>query len=316
MGIINRFNVDDTIHFFEGLSVYKKERNGYLYPRSEMAASVALALTGKIQALDIPVFFETSVKKIDRAGSEYVLQLEGVRNNTIKTKTVILACGSAASPSSGSDGSGYKLVKKLGIKVVKPLPALTALESDKKNMKLATGVRAYGNVKIMAAGRVVAEDTGEIQFTDYGISGIPVFQVSRFAVRAMEEGQRVEALVDVAADIKEDDLISMLKCAVNTRKHQSVSESLSGLFNKKLVMMICKDVGIEGNSLDYAQVCQGGVDVSELNDNLESVNNPGIFFAGELMDIDGRCGGYNLQWAWSSGAVAAKSAFDYCNRQE
>lgn len=224
MGIINRFNVDDTIHFFEGLSVYKKERNGYLYPRSEMAASVALALTGKVQALDIPVFFETSVKKIDRAGSEYVLQLDGAKTNTIKTKTVIFACGSAASPSSGSDGSGYKLVKKLGIKVVKPLPALTALESDKKNMKLATGVRALGNVKIMAAGRVIAEDTGEIQFTDYGISGIPVFQVSRFAVRAMEEGQRVEALVDVAADIKEDDLVSLLKCAVNTRKHQSVSE--------------------------------------------------------------------------------------------
>ena len=84
------------------------------------------------------------------------------------------------------------------------------LESAKKNMKLATWVRAYGNVKIMAAGRVVADDTGEIQFTDYGISGIPVFQVSRFAVRAMEEGQRVEALVDVAADIKEDDLLSML----------------------------------------------------------------------------------------------------------
>ena len=345
MRIINRFNVDDTIHFFENLSVYKKERNGYLYPRSEMAASVALAFTGKIQALDIPVFFETSVKKIDRAGNEYVLQLEGAKTNTIKTKTVILACGSAASPSSGSDGSGYKLVKKLGIKVVKPLPALTALESDKKNMKLATGVRAYGNVEIMAAGRVVAEDTGEIQFTDYGISGIPVFQVSRFAVRAMEEGQRVEALVDVAADIKEDDLLSMLKCAVNTRKHQSVSESLSGLFNKKLVMMICKDIGIEGNSSasdidddicqklvrhmkslryhitgykgnDYAQVCQGGVDVSELNGNLESVNNPGIFFAGELVDIDGKCGGYNLQWAWSSGVVAAKSVFDYCNRQE
>ena len=109
--------------------------------------------------------------------------------------------------------------------------------------------------------------------------------------------------------------------------------------------MICKDIGIEGNSSasdidddicqklvrhikslryhitgykgnDYAQVCQGGVNVSELNDNLESVNNPGIFFAGELVDIDGKCGGYNLQWAWSSGVVAAKSVFDYCNRQE
>ena len=212
-------------------------------------------------------------------------------------------------------------------------------------MKLATGVRALGNVKIMAAGRKVSEDTGEIQFTDYGISGIPVFQVSRFAVRAMEEGQRVEALVDVAADISEDELVSMIKCAVGTRKQQSVSESLSGLFNKKLVMMICKDIGIEGNSSasdidddicqklaghikslryhitgykgnDYAQVCQGGVDVSGLNGNLESVDNPGIFFAGELVDIDGKCGGYNLQWAWSSGVVAAKSAFDYCNRQE
>lgn len=342
MGIINRFNVDDTIHFFEGLSVYKKERNGYLYPRSEMAVSVALALTGKIQALDVPVYFETSVKRIDRAGSEYVLQLEGAKTNTIKTKTVILACGSAASPSSGSDGSGYKLVKSLGIKVVKPLPALTALESDKKNMKLAAGVRAFGNVKIMAEGRVVSQDTGEIQFTDYGISGIPVFQVSRFAVRALDGGMKAEAYVDVAADIKENELVSMIKDAVATRKHQSVSESLSGIFNKKLVMMICKDVGIEGNSSasdvnddicqklarqmkslryhitgykgnDYAQVCQGGVDVSEMNENLESVNNPGVFFAGEIVDIDGRCGGYNLQWAWSSGAVAAAAAYERCN---
>ncbi len=342
MNIINRFNVDDTIYFFEDLSVYKKERNGYLYPRSEMAASVALALTGKIQELDIPVYFETGVKRIDRAADEYVLRLEGAKTNTIKTKTVILACGSAASPSSGSDGSGYKLVKKLGIKVVKPLPALTALESDKKNMKLAAGVRAFGNVKIMAAGREISQDTGEIQFTDYGISGIPVFQVSRFAVRALDSGMKVEAYVDVAADIKENELVSMIKDAVATRKHQSVSESLSGIFNKKLVMMICKDIGIEGNSSascvnddicqklarqmkslcynitgykgnDYAQVCQGGVDVSELNGNLESVNNPGIFFAGEITDIDGRCGGYNLQWAWSSGAVAAAAAYEYCN---
>jgi len=342
MNIISRFNVDDTIHFFEDLSVYKKERNGYLYPRSEMAASVALALTGKIQELDIPVYFETGVKRIDRAADEYVLQLEGAKTNTIKTKTVILACGSAASPSSGSDGSGYKLVKSLGIKVVKPLPALTALESDKKNMKLAAGVRAFGNVKIMAAGREVSQDTGEIQFTDYGISGIPVFQVSRFAVRALDSGMKVEAYVDVAADIKENELVSMIKDAVATRKHQSVSESLSGIFNKKLVMMICKDIGIEGNSSasdvnddicqklakqmkslrynitgykgnDYAQVCQGGVDVSELNGNLESVNNPGIFFAGEITDIDGRCGGYNLQWAWSSGAVAAAAAYERCN---
>lgn len=342
MDIINRFNVDDTIRFFEDLSVYKKERNGYLYPRSEMAASVALALTGKIQELDIPVYFETRVKRIDRAADEYVLQLEGAKTNTIKTKTVILACGSAASPSSGSDGSGYKLVKSLGIKVVKPLPALTALESDKKNMKLAAGVRAFGNVKIMAAGREVSQDTGEIQFTDYGISGIPVFQVSRFAVRTLDSGMKVEAYVDVAADIKENELVSMIKDAVATRKHQSVSESLSGIFNKKLVMMICKDIGIEGNSSasdvnddicqklarqmkslrynitgykgnDYAQVCQGGVDVSELNGNLESVNNPGIFFAGEITDIDGRCGGYNLQWAWSSGAVVAAAAYEYCN---
>ncbi len=345
MDIIDRFNVDDTIHFFEDLSVYRKERNGYLYPRSEMAASVALALACRIQALDIPVYYETGVKRIDRTGSEYVLQLEGARSNTIKTKTVIMACGSSASPSSGSDGSGYKLVQKLGIKLIKPLPALTALESDKKNMKPASGVRAPGNVKIMAAGKVLCEDTGEIQFTDYGISGIPVFQVSRFAVRALDEGCRVEAVVDVAADIKEDELVSMLKYAVDMRGQQSVCESLSGLFNKKLIMMICKDIGIEGNSsasdvdddicrklarnikalhyhitgckgYDYAQVCQGGVDVSELNENLESINNPGIFFAGELVDIDGKCGGYNLQWAWSSGAVAAKAACDYCNRQE
>lgn len=345
MDIIDRFNVDDTIHFFEDLSVYRKERNGYLYPRSEMAVSVALALAGRIQALDIPVYYETGVKRIDRAGSEYVLQLEGARTNTIKTKTVILACGSSASPSSGSDGSGYRLVRKLGIKLIKPLPALTALESDKKNMKPASGVRALGNVKIMAAGKVFCEDTGEIQFTDYGISGIPVFQVSRFAVRALDEGSRVEVVVDVAADIKEDELVSMIKYAVDSRGQQSVCESLSGMFNKKLIMMICKDIGIEGNSsasdvdddicrklarnikslhyhitgykgYDYAQVCQGGVDVSELNENLESKNNPGIFFAGELVDIDGRCGGYNLQWAWSSGAVAAKAACDYCNRQE
>ena len=132
MEIINRFNVDDTIHFFEDLSVYKKERNGYLYPRSEMAASVALALTGKIQALDIPVFFETSVKRIDRAGSEYVLQLEGAKTNTIKTKTVILACGSAASPSSGSDEAVISLLRSLELRLLSLFRLLRHLNQTRR----------------------------------------------------------------------------------------------------------------------------------------------------------------------------------------
>ena len=342
MSAFAQFGLEQTLAFFEELGIYPKEKNGYFYPASEQASSVLEVMKMRLQRLGVTIHCGVGIRSIEKTDGSFCFD---TKSGSYFGKNCILATGGYAAKKTGSDGSGFIYAKKFGHHLSEPVPALVQLVAKPPFEKEMAGVRTAANVKVFADGVLLHQDTGEVQLTDYGISGIPVFQVSRFAVRAMEEGQRVEALVDVAADIKEDDLVSMLKCAVNTRKHQSVSESLSGLFNKKLVMMICKDVGIEGNSSasdidddicqklarymkslryhitgykgnDYAQVCQGGVDVSELNDNLESVDNPGIFFAGELVDIDGRCGGYNLQWAWSSGVVAAKSAFDYCNRQE
>lgn len=341
MRVIDRFNVEDTVDFFAGLGVLKKEKNGYLYPRSETASSVAAALIGYIEKLQIPVYYETAVKDFLKKNNGYELKLTGTVNSSVNTRNVILACGSNASPSSGSDGSGYKLAKKLGINVIKPLPALTALESDKKNMKAASGVRASGKVSIIAAGRCIAQDMGEIQFTDYGISGIPVFQVSRHAVKALDAGIDVYAELDMAEEIDADILCGIIRNVAAERPDEQVCDALSGIFNKKLAMMICKDAGIDLNmhmseinddichritakvkSLryhitgfkdnNYAQISQGGIDLRELDDNLESRNNPGIFCVGELVDVDGKCGGYNLQWAWSSAVVAARTVCTRC----
>mgnify|MGYP001086290742 FL=1 len=340
-GFYKQFGVAETKTFFRELGMRIKDRNGYLYPASEQAATVLDVLRYEMERLGIEICAGCRVTGIDGPGNPgYRLTLE-TETAAYKKRTydaVILACGGRAAPKTGSDGTGLAMAKRLGHRIVPTVPALTALRCGETLWKQVAGVRCEARLMLYIDGNAVSSVQGELQLTDYGISGIPVFQFSRIAAYALQEGRPVTVKIDLmpdhgAADIQEAFWVRRWE----RQKRQSMEQFVTGTVNKKVGLLLLKLAGIretetvceiEGarrrkleqlfhtfevtvkgtNSFEQAQVCAGGVDFAEVTDRLESVRRPGLFFAGEMLDIDGICGGYNLQWAWSSGAVAGRAA--------
>ena len=333
--IIQKFNVEKTISFFKELGIYPKDRNGYLYPYSDQAAAILEVLQIEVAKLDICVMTEINVLDIQPVKKGIRITTD---KKTITADSVILACGSKAAPVTGSDGSGYQLAKLFGHRIVPVLPALVQLRCAEKFYKSISGVRVQGTVEIYADDIFLASDTGEIQLTNYGISGIPVFQVSRYAAKALYQKQSVTAVLNFMPDMNKDEFLSFLQERITLCPHKTLDEFFTGIFPKKLCELwirlsrLPKEMRVsdlsreqleklvlliqhlrthitETNAFEQAQICCGGVDTTEINpDTLESNYVSGIYFAGELLDVDGICGGYNLQWAWSSGYVAGKEA--------
>lgn len=333
--IIQKFNVEKTISFFKELGIYPKDRNGYLYPYSDQAAAILEVLQIEVAKLDICVMTEINVLDIQPVKKGIRITTD---KKTITADSVILACGSKAAPVTGSDGSGYQLAKLFGHRIVPVLPALVQLRCAEKFYKSISGVRVQGTVEIYADDIFLASDTGEIQLTNYGISGIPVFQVSRYAAKALYQKQSVTAVLNFMPDMNKDEFLLFLQERITLCPYKTLDEFFTGVFPKKLCELwirlsrLPKEMRVsdlsgeqleklvlliqhlrthitETNAFEQAQICCGGVDTTEINpDTLESNYVSGIYFAGELLDVDGICGGYNLQWAWSSGFVAGKEA--------
>ncbi len=342
MQVIRKFSVADTIAFFRRLGVLTTDRNGYVYPASGQAQTVLDALRDKADSLGVRTYCDSKVISVNK---------KKAGRFTVKTETqayaadfVILCAGSMAAKTTGSDGSGYELAKDLGHKIKKPLPALVQLKCNGDFFKAIAGVRTDVKVSLYTLdkngdrGAFLAEDQGELQLTDYGISGIPVFQVSRYAAEALDHKKRVLAVIDFMPDMSDEQLFEVLKDQRNYLKERNAGDFINGLFNKKLAVLFLKSARIKAdqpvselnnkklaelcrvikeasfevtgtNPYDKAQICMGGVDLREINpDTMESRLVPGLYFAGEILDVDGICGGYNLQWAWSSGHLAAISA--------
>lgn len=334
-GIYEQFNVEQTLQFFENLGIYTKDRNGYLYPNSEQASSVLDVLRMEIERLHIQVITEVHCKEIKPVKKGFQILTD---KNKISADAVILAAGSKAAPVTGSDGSGYTLAKQLGLSMIPVLPALVQLRCKEKFYKSVSGVRVQAEVSIYAGKKCLGKDQGEVQLTNYGISGIPVFQVSRYAARALYEKKNVFAVLNFFPELSQDEFMNLLKQRISLRSKKTVEEFFVGLFNKKLADLWIslsqidrkKQVGklteeevkrltlliqhfeteiTETNGFEQAQICCGGVDTKELNpETLEVYCVPGLYLAGEILDVDGICGGYNLQWAWSSGYVAGREA--------
>lgn len=330
MDIYNQFNNEKAIEFFKELGIYPKVKNGYVYPNSGQASSILEVLITELDYLGVKIEYETNVTKIEKNNDQFCIY---TNKGNFKSDSIIIATGSMASPKTGSDGSGYKLAKELGHTLNPVLPALVQLRSDSKLFKEVAGVRCDGMVKIMLERECIASDKGELMLTDYGISGIPVFQVSRYASVLLNQGKKIIARLDFLPNMEYKECKEYLKERARLYPDKSLMDNLVGLLNKKLLLALLKSiklnpnmpsyelddkkilklidtfknlaVNITGtNSFDNAQICCGGVKLSELNEHtLESKKQKGLFFAGEILDVDGICGGYNLQWAWSSGYV-------------
>lgn len=337
--VLSDFDTDDTLKFFEKLGIFPKEKNGYIYPNSEQAVSVVSVLLMECERLNIDIIYKEKVKMVTKPDFTITTIGHDGSEKTYHSRKLILATGGCASPKLGSDGSGYSLAKSFGHKVIKPLPALVSLMSPDKFCKRVSGVRTQVMVTAFKDAKPLSQEEGEIIFTNYGISGIPIMQLSRYVSKVLDSGGSVYLELDLFRQNTLEELGRILVERCENNPNKSIEEMLVGLFNNKLNYIIISEAQLNPetpcyklrepdllklsrqiknfkirinatNTFDFAQVTCGGVSTKEIDSStMESKIKRGLYLAGELVDVDGTCGGYNLQWAWSSGYVAGKHAY-------
>lgn len=328
------FDVAKTMDFFEELGIScRQEDGGKIYPFSGQASSVLDVLRYEVNRLKIEERCEAEVKQIIRDKNGYLLILkDGIK---VAGDKVIIATGGKANANLGSTGSGYRLAMELGHKLIEPFPALVQLRFDFSHLKALAGIKFDGKASIASEGEVVKADTGEILFTDYGISGPPILQLSRSAGESLNRHRRTTLILDMFPEYSKEQVKSIILKKLTTDKEKPLDFCFVGLLNKKLIPTLLKICGImdihkaagqvteeEIHSITGvlkewelpvigtqpfrdAQVTAGGIDVRDISSKtMESKLAKGIFFCGEVLDVDGDCGGFNLQWAWSSGYIA------------
>ena len=201
--VLERFDIEDTIRFFQSIGLMIKEKNGYLYPVCEQAAAVLDVLRYELQALGVEILYQCKITKVERTDSGRLCVSDGEKE--WQFDAVIVTCGGKAAPATGSDGSGFKIAKKLGHSCVPSVPALVQLRCQETDLlKGIAGVRADSEIRILCGGREVCRERGELQLTDYGISGIPVFQLSRTVNYLLREKQEVQAQIDFLPDLSQE----------------------------------------------------------------------------------------------------------------
>lgn len=328
---LDGFGLLEALEFFHGIGIVTRERNGYFYPYCDQASAVVDALRMEAEHQRVKLALNTKVREIFKEKGHFFVKTPGW---TYEGDALILAAGSCAAPETGSDGSGYELAEAMGHSVIEPLPALVQLRSGDPVFPKLRGLRMEARVSLFSGKRLLAEDRGEVQFTEYGLSGIPVFQVSRYGAKALHAGGEVSAVLNFLPFLNREETAVFWDARIRQGAYKSIGQLLVGLFPKKMADCLLKRAGIPGgkaageltdkeqemlrlvctsfevrisacNGFDRAQVCCGGVDTKEADPRtMESRLVPGLYLAGELLDVDGACGGYNLQWAWTSGYLA------------
>ena len=333
--VLQRFDAKAAVSFFEDAGMLAKEKNGGLYPLSEQASTVLDILRIQLAQNGIRMFTAQKVKEIrvDKNG-KFIVLAEGGKEEYDR---VILACGGKAAPKTGSDGNGYLLAKSMGHSLIPTVPALVQLKCREEYLKAVAGVRLDAKIYLFADEQEKAAERGELQLTPYGISGIVVFQLSRIASYAILHKKKVTVYIDCLPDFPPEDFRIFSGQRIAAMPDCTVEAFFTGILNKKLMLLFIKLAGLKpgdnyrnaprkkidkvfalckkfpltvsgSQSFENAQVTAGGIPLTEVSDNLESLLVKGLYFAGEILDVDGKCGGYNLHWAWASGYVAGKSA--------
>lgn len=334
--VLNQLTVENTVNLFYtyGLPLITFENNK-MYPQSLQASSVVDILRLNINERDIPVYLNTKVINITKEKDGYLLKTLNEEYPLFKAKKLVIACGGSAAPNTGSDGSINQIMVKLGHSIIKPLPAIVQLKLNYKHLKAISGVRFDALASIIVNNKVKRIEYDEVLFTDYGISGPAILQISRYASTGLSNNDEVKITLDLFPKMSDTELKDFLEAQFVMFGHRKIVDALNGIINKKLLPIILKDSGItnihktcdqidfkekanlyyllknwvfeciETNGFKNAQTTIGGINTLEVNkDTLESKIHSGLFFSGEVLDVDGDCGGFNLQWAWSSGYVA------------
>ncbi len=337
---LEQFGLEETLDFFRELGVRPvSRRDGYYYPASGQASSVLEVLLMECRRQKVSILYEVGIRSIGKENGSFCFD---TKQGKFYSRTCVIATGGKAAKKTGSDGSGIPYVMGFGHKLTELAPALVQLQGKQSFFKTIAGIRAECCLTLYIEHEKAAKDWGELQLTDFGVSGIPAFQVSRYAAYGLLEGKNVRVSMNFLPGFSREQAKELIqKQFLVYGEGKTAEEAMIGLFPRKLNLVFLKESGIwpekqaqscrkkelEGLSyliqhleseitgtkgFDHGQVTAGGVDTDEIcPDTMESKLVPGLFFAGEVMDIDGMCGGYNLQWAWSSGAAAGKGAADF-----
>lgn len=335
----------DVYQFLRACGILTHARNGFVYPRTDQAATVAAAMELSLERACVPVRTKEEAVRIERytgtagdAGGKdaprFLVHTAGGR--AIPARNILIACGGPAGPSAGGTEAGLKLSVSLGQPVTALLPSLVPLCTADRSLKPAAGVRTQAAVTLLVDGKPTATETGELQITKDTISGMPVFQLSGAAAAALAAGSGVSVSIDFLPELPEDAYQEELAIRRKSADDLTIGSFLLGLVPDRIASCaaalcgtaaeaklrnlkpgvleaVCRvlrafPVSVSGTgSFAAAQVTRGGVDLSGVKDTLESARIPGLWFAGEVLDVDGRCGGYNLTFAFASGIAAVRN---------
>ncbi len=334
--ILDQFLNKDLISFLFDIGIVSYKKDDYYYPNSNSAKDVTKALLKECERLGIIIKNEIAIRSIKKNKESFVIES---KTGQFEARKVIMATGGASYKSTGSDGSGFLYLESLGHKRPYIVPGLINLNATDSFLDDLAGIRSKVALILEINGKEKGVSKGELQITKNGLSGICIFDVSAPAVDALEEKKAVKVILDCLPEMSNEQLLNLVLNRKDSNRYTKgrLEDLFFGMLNQKLmcsiiqkagyntdesidkisvtdIKMICKSIksvsiDIKGyGKFDSAQVSHGGVDIDEINDKtLESRITPGLFFAGEMIDVDGKCGGYNLQWAFSSGFVAGKN---------
>lgn len=340
-----RFGVHDNMRFWEERGIFLHDRQGYVYPGTDQAGTIAQGFEKILNEPGVKIILGERVTAVRRSVQKTGFSVETDKGNVMQAAHVILAGGGMAGPQYGCGEDIYRIAKQMGHSVSKPLPALVPLLSGDKTLKAAAGVRCDAQIRLFCDQKETGMERGELQMTEKGISGIPVFQLSSAAVRALDRGIPVEAVIDYLPGISGEAWQREIGRRLSENRNCMLGTFYLGLVNRKVLDMILRRrnlqaenkasklsdavlAGIMEDMKDFriqitdaegfrqAQVTSGGIPLSEADQDLQSKRTPGVYLAGELLDVDGICGGYNLQWAMTSGWIAGKAAAESAAKRQ
>lgn len=321
--IITKENTDKVIDFFNELGIIPRIKNGYYYPFSNQASTIREALVDEVKRLGIEVVTNCFIEKVKRENNRLIVYTD---NNRLVADELVLSVGSQASISKMFNQKQYNILRYFSHHLIEPLPALTPLITKFPYLNEWNGVRSEVYIRLMEDGEVIGAEEGEIQLTNYGISGICVFNLSGLAIRGLYNKKEEVMSINFLPFLKEkNDFLNLLKKYDSTLE---ISKVLDRMLNYKLVNTILKYSKISNDKkvcnlsqeeiellatnlldlkltitgskgFDFAQTSSGGISLKDINlKTMESKNESNLYFTGEILDVDGKCGGYNLTFAF------------------
>lgn len=332
-----------TLDFFQSIGLYcTTEEMGRIYPYCRQASMVLDVLLLALQRAGIQVICGCKVNHLVPQKNGWTIQTE--QGQEFHADAVILTTGGKAAPKQGSTGSGYPIAVRLGHHYSKLYPCLVPLQCKSPVLKGLKGIRINCNAKLYEGKKKRAEEFGEIQLTDYGLSGIPALQLS-CCLEDFTKGADYSVSLDIFPDWSYDTLHALIRQRIRQYPQDTLEAFLLGLVNKRILFALCKTLRIEPLSRtaetltkqeidqlvsackgwkfpitgtlawDHAQVTGGGIALDEIRDDFSSIYQRGLYLAGEILDVAGDCGGYNLHWAWCSGMTAGKAAAGFVRKR-